>query len=193
MNKNYKTLWKGEYVSVISPKTNPYESLHEPDVVIILPQIIFSTGTFYIVRKEFCPPYFIKENILSNRKDIKYFTLISGKIEEGENIEDCVKRELLEETGISSDKIIDIHSIYKNLPICKSTDMRGYFYYVTIKGDDNLTELKGKGDGTKYEELSQSVLIDKSEWNEVLNLNIEKFDLLFLLGYHLVNSYIKEN
>lgn len=54
-------------------------------------------------------------------------------MEDGENIVDALKREILEETGCSCDSIEDLGYVYENRAECNYTQY-SYYYVVTSKG-----------------------------------------------------------
>ncbi|MCA1806892.1 MAG: NUDIX domain-containing protein, partial [Actinobacteria bacterium] len=96
--KDFSVLWAGDHISVISPEDQPYEAIHELDAVHILPIDVQTTEL--IIRREVCPPYTVRDS-----HEYPYFqTIVSGGIEEGEAVEDAVKREIKEELGIDLDK-----------------------------------------------------------------------------------------
>ena len=37
--EKFKLLWKGKYISVVSPIKNNYECIHENDIIMVLPII----------------------------------------------------------------------------------------------------------------------------------------------------------
>jgi 8-oxo-dGTP pyrophosphatase MutT (NUDIX family) len=172
--KDVKTLWKGDWVSVVSPKDSQYESLHEPDVVLILPILGNKVG----IREEFCPPYLIKDET----GESLYYTVISGKIEEGETKENAALRELKEESGVTVEEGFSIIPIFEDLPLSKSTDMRGTMF--VIKGDVESKETP-KGDGTEDEKKSKTIWVTKDEFFEILekkkNIDFLLFSSFFFL------------
>ena len=166
--KQFKELWKGQHISVISPIDQPYECVHEPNVIMVIPVIatkskyINNFTNYYIgIRKEFCPPYLMKDDTQTDF----YYTVISGRMDvEGETAEQTMKRELIEEAGI---KLIDYRVIFErsNIPICKTTDMRATVYGLLV---DTFEKVEAVGDGTKNEEMSSTIFIDMNKMEDIL-------------------------
>lgn len=149
MNYDIETLWEGDYVSVISPKDNPYEALHEKDGVHVLPLNIDTLEVY--IRSEVCPPYSVKE---SDSSIEEYFTVISGGIEEGEQPIDAALREVEEEAGLVMLKDpLMIPLTPQGIPFMKGTTQRVSTYLMLFDAE-NVKEIEPEGDGTEYEARS---------------------------------------
>ena len=172
----FKTLYKGEYLDLISPVNTSYEFLHEKDTVIILPVIENKVG----IRYEYCPPYFIKEE-----KERNYYTVISGGREEGEDIKDTVVRELREEAGIVVKKG-KLYRLYEDIGFMKSTDMRSSLVLLMISEYDK-EEIKG--DGTENEEKSRTLWFTLEELKEILKK--DNIDSLLWFCSHIIEKVLK--
>jgi len=172
----YKALWKGEYVSVISPKKNKYEILHEGTNITTIPIIYIKNNYYIIIRKEYCPPYQIKDDTLNKL----YYTLISGMCEKNENYKSALIREIEEESGI---KILNYKIIQekKYIPIYKSSDIRTYFSIIFIT---KFKVHKPKTDGTFGEKNSKSVFIKLNNIKKLLN--IKNIDYLLYSALHIL-------
>lgn len=78
------------------------------------------------------------------------YDLPGGKIEEGESHEEALKREFLEETGltISVDKFIDTNEVHSKYLNDKGEDRElyhtGYFYFVSLVSGDLKVEADGE-------------------------------------------------
>lgn len=179
--KEFNELWKGDWVSVVSPKDAPYEMLHEPDIALILPIVDNKLG----IRKEVCPPYLMKDE--SNEE--LYYTVISGKIEEDEEYTQTAIRELKEEAGVSL-KDVKIYTIYKDLPVCKSTDMRASC--VVITGGEPKWN-KPQGDGTEYEKESSTIWVTSAELIEIISQKKNIDALLFSAFFYVMPFMMSEN
>lgn len=168
----YKELWKGDWVSVISPVDTPYETLHEGNTVFILPIKDNRVG----IRFEFCPPYMIKD---PSGDFVNYYTVISGSVEEGESYKETAIRELKEEAGIIY-KDPEFYLIYENLPVCKSTDLRASCY--VVKGEE-YEEVEPEGDGTESEKKSQTLWVSIEDFFNILkeqtNIDVLLFNAFF--------------
>lgn len=177
-----ETLWKGKYASVISPKKKElnYECLHEPNIIGTLPILEYNNKKYVIIRKEFCPPYMIKD--VDGETEPLYYTIITGKIEKDEPILNAFEREMEEETGVKIKDYDIIHQL-DEIPVCKSTDMRMSLFIIEIKSYDLN---KATGDGTLNEELSKSVLFPIEDIDKLY----EKRRIDFLL-YSSLSIYEK--
>lgn len=136
--------WSGDYVEIISPEDYPYEAVHPSDSVIAVPVV----GGEYVIRKEVCPPYMVKED--SNKE--KFWTVVSGAVDEGERPLETLKREVEEETGISLNRIRVIQR-EEQTPYHKLSTQRVSFYFFEVLDHD---EVEATGDGTITEELSET-------------------------------------
>jgi len=173
----FKELWKGEHIQVVSPKEYKYEAVHEANVIMVLPVLVVKskfvkglTNYYLAIRKEVCPPYLIKEQ----GTNPYFYTTITGRMDkEGESPEETMKRELIEEAGI---ELIDytVMSYKKNIPLCKTTDMRAHIYTLLI---NRFNQVEAVGDGTVTEEMSKTIFINLKDINNI----IEKPNVDFLL------------
>ena len=168
-------LYKGKYLNLIS--VDGYESLDESPIVLIFVKRIFKDGTIrYAVRSEHCPPYSTTE---------KYYTVVSGTIDEGENAHQTAVRELEEETGI---KLLDVDLMKYGLsgvPICKSTNMRANLMHCTIREEAqglSYEMVDIKGDGTEAERKSNTLWFTFEEILEIIE-DTEKY-------FHKLTKYI---
>lgn len=146
-----KLIYKGKILSlrldnVILPngKTTTREIVEHSGAVAILPLI--DKDKFLLV-KQFRTP--IRKTLLE---------IPAGKIEKGENIRQCAKRELMEETGYKTDNLKKIASVYlapgysseiihiflaKNLKETKSNpDDDEFIQNVILKKKDTLDKIK---------------------------------------------------
>lgn len=104
-------------------------------------------------------------NILNSGK----ITLFGGGAEEGETIEDCLKREINEETGIEIANYVFL-GLYKKRQISHGDDCDCYVYIVRDINIDKIVVSEGqryvsvsKGDNfstTEYSLITQSILSD---------------------------------
>lgn len=160
--KDYSVLWAGDYVSVISPNDSPYEALFENDSVHVLP-VDVETGEVFL-REELCPPYSIKEEDESIER---WFTVISGGVENGETPEEAALREVREESGIRiADAEYDLVPLTpERIPYMKATSARMTLYTLVLyKYEMDEPE----GDGTEYESKSETKTVPLSSIEEFL-------------------------
>jgi len=171
------TLWEGKWISVVSPVENPYEAVHEKDVIIVVARLADTKK--WLVRLELCPPYNIKESDPS--PELRWYTTITGKIEEGEEPRNAAIREVEEEAGI---KILDYEAFEerKNVPVCKSTDMRCWLYVLNITDYERVEVV---GDGTYYEEKSKTVELTRDEIASVIE-DWNNWDMLFYMAHQFI-------
>jgi len=171
-----KTLFKGEFANIITPDFAPtYEILHESDIVHVIPIANGRIG----IRKEWVPPYTLKDTT----GEEKYYTVISGHIEEGESDSKTALRELLEEAGM---KVKDgkVLRIFNNIPVCKSTTMRVSLFIVEV---DEYDIGEPEGDGSIAEEKSETVWVTLSDFQKILSKG--NIDLLLVAAYNIVSRY----
>ena len=172
-----KTLYKGKFVSVVSPIGIPYESLHEEDNVIILPIINNKVG----IRYEFVPPYMIKDRVGVRN----YYTVISGCKDEGETCRETAIRELREEGGVKIKKA-KLYKLYENIAFVKNTDMRSSLVLLLIQ---DYGKVEAEGDGTKSEEKSKTIWVTKEELNQIFKK--DNIDSLLWFCSFIVEKILK--
>lgn len=172
-------LWHGKYLTIISPKAAPYEVVLEDDGVCVIPIIGEKIG----IRKEFCPPYLVKNHDVNEL----FYTMITGGINEGETDEQAVARELKEEAGIT---ILSYEILYykKNIPVCKSTSLRSSIYIIDI---NNYRYDKPETDDTKYEKASKTVWVTPTKLTEIVE-NANNIDYLLLSSYFLLKDKLHD-
>ncbi len=174
----FKTLWKGEFASIVSPIEAPYETLHEGDVVMVLAKL--QDTDEFIIRKEFCPPYMVKDGQLRN-----WYTVLSGSIEADETKEENMIKEVQEEAGIKIKAYKIVHYV-NSVPVCKSTTMRTTLYYIIITDYENV---EAEGDGTVNEAKSTSPRVSIDEFQHIINN--ENVDFLLISMYHKMKRLVE--
>lgn len=184
---SFKSLWKGEHIEIITPDKYKYEAVHEKDVIMVLPVLVIKSKfvkgliNYYLaVRKEVCPPYLIKDE----GNHTYYYTTVTGQIDEGEYPEQTMKRELIEEAGI---ELIDytIMSYRRNIPICKTTDMRAHIYTLLV---DSFNPVKAEGDGSVTERLSETIFVKLSDMPNIIEK--DNVDFLLMGGYEILMNVL---
>lgn len=145
------TLYSGDYIDVVSPSGFEYESVHERDCVLALPLL----NGEYIVRKEVCPPYQVKDSGAHDR----FWTMVSGTVEEGEGVLQTLRREMDEETGVRPNRIRVIER-KDEMPFTKLTTQRASFFFFEVLDYDATS---GEGDGSNVEEQSMSARMTLDE------------------------------
>ena len=176
---DFETLWKGKWVSVVSPKKNPYECLHENNMVFVVPILNEKIG----IRYELCPSYQIKAEGDENEK---FYTVISGCIEEGESPKEAALRELKEEAGIEYEDG-KVYIIFENVPYVKNTDARVTLIFIQLtKYKEGIAE----GDGTEYEKRSEVVWVSVQELTEIIQKHEQGTDFLLYTIFNMVMSWL---
>lgn len=159
--KEFDVLWAGEYLSVISPHQTPYEAIFESDGVHILPVDVQTAELF--VRLEACPPYQVRD--LQNRD--RFYTVVSGGVEENETPEQAVHREVLEELGINLEtaeyELVKLTP--ERIPFAKNTVSRITLFALMLF---DYTIQIPEGDGTMYESLSTFERIPLQQVDDLL-------------------------
>jgi 8-oxo-dGTP pyrophosphatase MutT (NUDIX family) len=174
---DYEVIHKGKFSEIITPDFAPtYEILHEGDIVHVIP--ILPDGRIGI-RYEWIPPYLLKDNTGKE----KYYTVISGHIDEGETCRETAVRELFEEAGVQIHKGVVV-DLFKKLPVCKSTDMRVSLFIFDIQDYEIKTP---GGDGTEAEERSATVWVTFDEFTGIFKHR--NVDLLLFSAYNVVRLY----
>lgn len=106
-----------------------------------------------ILRKEYIPSF---KHV--NDKDF-YLTILAGSIEKDETPEQCIKREIYEESGIK------LHTFYKGLKLWnklflnKGSVAQAHIFYVPVTNND-YERTSPKTDGSVDEARSSCVRID---------------------------------
>jgi len=146
------TLFKGDFIKVISPKAAPYEAVQCGESVMVL-LVDTSNGTAF-VRREHCPPY-------EYRTPFKhYYTAITGGMDEGELPLDAAIREVKEEAGVDLKQYtVDIINLFNGKFTKVQTDN---IHVYLIKGS-NFTVGYASGDGTFYEKECTTVQVPFGE------------------------------
>ena len=185
--EKFKELWKGEWISVVSPEKHPYEAVHEDDLIMVLPILKIKrkkdVSHYVAIRKEHCPPYMIKDTTDNEL----YYTIISGKLDiKGESKEKAMIREMEEETGI---KITDYEILEQkeNMPVFKTSDVRTDLYFILIK---EFERVEAEGDGTYNEEQSEVKFIKVNELDKILEK--ENIDFLLYGAINILKNIFRE-
>jgi len=169
-----KTLWKGKFISVVSPDKYPYEAISEVDGVCVLPILIgHKNGALFGIRKELVPPYTVKSG------DRMFYTAISGGIEKSESARDTMVRELKEEAGL----ILKRYTVVYHKPMHTMKASVNLVHFVIIKVMEyGWTE--PTTDGTKYEEVAKTTFIPEHHLIEILKMDNVDFLLTGLYGIY---------
>lgn len=150
-----KTLWKGNYFDVVSPGEENWEAVHESDMVLALPRV----DEKYVIRKEYCPSYNVKQSENYDR----FWTMVSGTVEDGEQPIETLKREMAEETPIRPERI-RLFERRKQIPFVKLSTQRVTFYHFDVI---EYTKTQAEGDGSVVESESTYRAVDYDQLQEI--------------------------
>lgn len=176
---NFNVLWKGDWLTVISPHKYPYEAVHEINLAVVLPIIKTKSGPpIFVIRKELCPPYTVYGG------DRRFYTVLSGGIEGQETASAAMLREMQEEAGLV---VEDYRVLYrKHMPVCKVSTSISHFHIIEVL---DYKRIKPTNDGTKYEELSESVFTTQDMMEEIVTQ--DNVDFLLVGLYNIYKSLSK--
>lgn len=180
--QNNDVKFKGDYLKVIGYKN--YEFVSEAHMVVILPYL--RDEGFVILRHEYVPTYqyFYKDS--NDYKGITNFlTVVTGTIEKGESLENCVRRELYEETGIVLSNLYK-PEIDKNLFLSKGNVAQYHTCFLELRYNDYKV-VPPKSDGSEEENLSKAIKISLGDIDEIKthDLITEYMITKFKLDYNI--------
>lgn len=150
-NKNIKkgeSVWNNEHMEIINYEN--WTVLKENDSIACIPYFIESNE--FILRYEYIPSYKYSSG------NEYHITILSGTIEDGEKIEDCLLRELEEEAGLVMDPNYKIENRLSPIFFNKSGTKKVYPFILPISEKD-YQEILPKGDGSEAESKSKCVKI----------------------------------
>jgi 8-oxo-dGTP pyrophosphatase MutT (NUDIX family) len=134
-----------------------WDFVEEKDMVAILPYFV-DDGYIYL-RLEPVPTYqYGYRNDQQYKNMEKFLTVISGKIDDGENPKNTVRRELYEESGVVLNSLVDIE-LTKPLFLNKGNCAKYYLCLLELRYND-YRQTTPKTDGTKEEKNSKIMKID---------------------------------
>lgn len=162
IDSDIKIKYKGEQFDVIEYKD--WEFVKEKDMVVILPYLRDEASI--LLRHEWIPTYQYHYKNSNEYKNVTHFlTTLSGTVENGESLENTVRRELYEEAGIVLSNMYDIE-IEKHLFQTKGNVGQYHICFVELRYNDfRLTP--PKGDGSLGESLSNTIKISLGDIDEL--------------------------
>jgi len=174
--------YKGDYLKVIGYKN--FEFVSEPHMVVILPYL--RDEGFILLRHEYIPTfqYFYKDS--PDYKTITNFlSVITGTVEEGETLVNCVRRELYEEAGVVLSNMYQVE-IDKNLFLSKGNVAQYHTCFVELRYNDYKV-VPPKSDGSEAEDLSKTIKISIGDIDDIKthDLITEYMITKFKLDYDL--------
>lgn len=141
-------LFDNDYVKVINYED--WSIIKEKDLIVCIPYFIESNE--FLIRYEYIPTFKYVEG------QEYHITVLSGGIEDGEEVKMALLRELEEEAGIVLDKDYDIEDM-KPLFINKGHTNK-YFPFILPLSEKDFKEVAATGDGSEAESLSKSVKVN---------------------------------
>ena len=174
--------YKGDYLNIIGYKN--FEFVSEAHMVVILPYL--RDEGFILMRHEYVPTYqyFYKDS--NDYKNITNFlTIVTGTVEKGESLENCVRRELYEETGIVLSNLYK-PEISKSLFLSKGNVSQYHTCFLELRYND-FKLLNPKSDGSKEEDLSKTIKISIGDIDDIKthDLITEYMITKFKLDYNI--------
>ena len=153
--KGDNVLWSNDWAKVV--KFEDWTIVEGQDCVVCIPILVDDNQ--FVLRHEYIPSY--------KKKDGKghYLSIISGTIEKGETLEQCLKRELVEEAGIVVRDNVPM-TFEDPLYFSKGCNSQYNICILPLYRDDYY-ETFAKGDGSRSEKLSKSVKVNNYNLEEI--------------------------
>jgi 8-oxo-dGTP pyrophosphatase MutT (NUDIX family) len=170
-------LFKGKFISIISPKAAPYEAVRCGDSVMVF--LADTRNRTAFIRREHCPPY-------EYQTPFKYYyTTITGGMDKGELPLDAAIREVKEEAGVDlKEHIVEVIDLFHGKFTKVQTDT---IHVYLIKGSSFIVG-HASGDGTFYEKECTTVQVPFDEIKD-----LRPCDYLLESLWALAKSYIRED
>lgn len=153
--KNDVLLYDSEYIKI--KKVEDWTVLLESDSVCMIP--ILMSERKILVRNEYVPSYKYRDG------GDYYLTAISGTIEKFEDVDETIRRELVEEAGVKLNetyKIDILGSLFKS-----KTGSSKFHYCIIPLYSNEYTDVYATTDGSRTEALSKTVKVDFSYINKL--------------------------
>ncbi len=137
-----KSLYKSDYFNIVEKDGWQFDACPNDYVIAI---IYLANHMELVFRLETVVPFKQKHPEFD-----RFVTTVSGTKEIDESFEECLFREIYEETGIVISKSYNDYQLIHSLFISKGTTCKFHFYWVPITDSDYRLE-KAPGDGSNFE------------------------------------------
>lgn len=154
--------FQGNYIKVV--EYDGYEIVSEPPMVVILPYL--RDEGFLLLRHEYIPTYsYFYKDTLDYKNITNFLTVVSGAVKKDESLENAVRRELYEETGIVLSNMYKVE-IDKHLFLSKGNVSQYHTCFLELRYNDYKVT-QPKNDGSKAEDLSRTIKISLGDINDI--------------------------
>lgn len=155
-------IYTGDNLKIVSYKNG--EFVIEPHMVIMLPYL--RDEGHILLRHEYIPTYQYFYKDIDDYKNVTHFlTVISGSVEKGESLENAIRRELYEETGIILSNTYNIE-VEKSLFLSKGNASQYHICMLELRYNDYKLA-QPKGDGSYNESVSKTIRVSLGDIDEL--------------------------
>lgn len=148
-----KSLFKSDYFNIVEKDGWQYDACPNDYVIAI---IYLANHMELVFRLEKVVPFQQKHPEFD-----RFITVVSGTKESNETFEECLFREIYEETGIVISKNYNDYQLIHSLFISKGTHCKYHIYWVPILDTDYRLE-RAPGDGSNIEAQSTAFRVNIS-------------------------------
>jgi hypothetical protein len=175
--KKEDTLYKDNDMEIF--KYEEWPIIKSNDCVICIPYFIEQNR--FIIRREYVPSFKYADG------NQQHVVCVGGGVEEGENIEEAMSRELQEEAGIV---LRDGYKIDLEGPLFYSKGFVNRFHFAIIPlSEGDYSEIAIMGDGSLLEKMSETIKVDIKYINSISSSDVvTEFMLMKLKNYLNLNE-----
>lgn len=169
-----ESLFKSKHFNIIQKDNWEFDACPNDYVIAI---IYLANHMELVFRLEAVPPFKHKHPEFD-----RFVTMVSGTKENDETFEECLFREIYEETGIVISKSYNDYQLLHSLFISKATSCKYHIYWVPILDTDYRLE-KAPGDGSAIEANSTAFRLNISKLK-----TIKPVDMVTALAIELAKN-----